>query len=138
MKIISGVQAALGLLITYFAWYLADTKAGTSSNSSSGDVIFSATPPSAGLELTILLLGILVFALGLIQCYKQIRLNKYQIIFGFLLAGISAFLMDRATALKSGEISDIYYIAYLSLVLGLSTFLVGLIQFKATIVNQRV
>lgn len=138
MRIISAIQAILGLLITYFAWYLTDTKAGDGLNSSSGDMVFNASPPGAELEVILLLLGILVFALGLVQCYKRVRFNKYQIVFGFLVAGISAFLTGRATALNSGETSEVYYIAYLSLVLGLSIFAVGLAQMRDNLVNQRV
>ena len=129
-KALAILQMVFGLFITYFSWYLADTKTHTPPVSSGGTIWVTTPPPSTELEFVILLLGAAVIACGLVQRLTRVRFSILQIVSGIIVAGIAAFLYDRANGLNYGERSTIYYIAYLLLFIGLAVSAVGLVQFR--------
>ena len=130
LRTLAVLQMVFGLFITYFSWQLADLKTGTRPTYPGDGIIVTTPPPSTELEFITLLFCIAVFICGLAQRECHVKLGSIQMVFGLVSVGISAFLYGRADILQYGERSDVYYLAYWPLVIGLAVFVVGVVQFR--------
>ncbi len=135
MRYLSIFQIILGLAIVIFSWILAGVKAHIYTHLDpimNGDIpiIFSdAQPPNSILEFILLGLSVAVFICGWCQRKGHIKGSILQIIGGAIIIVIYLILGIRAANLNAGEVSGIYYVAFLSLALGLGVSIIGLIQF---------
>jgi H+/Cl- antiporter ClcA len=91
-------------------------------------MLVSSQPPNTIFEFSLLFFGLAIIICGLFQRRKKVQNTSIQLISGLVISGISGFLTIRAIGKGYGEVSGLYYIAYLPLVLGILVFVMGVIQ----------
>jgi len=85
-------------------------------------------PPNYIFELVLLFLGLAILTCGYLQKRKLVKDAGIQIVNGLVISLISGILTFRTATIGHGEVSVIYYLAYILLVLGLVVFVVGIRQ----------
>jgi hypothetical protein len=136
MKILSILQMIFGALAAFVAWALAQAKAGmmdvlTPGLNPDGTIIIKtdSPPPDSVFEFTLLFLGLAILVCGYLQLRKKQREAGIQLVSGIVISGIAGFLAVRAATTGYGEISAVYYLAYVPLALGVIVLIVGITQF---------
>ena len=129
MKSLAILQMVCGLLIAIVSWYLAGLKAHTQIiQPADGSIIVNAPPPGATEEFILLGFSIATVICGLFQYRAHIKGANFQIILGLIMTAIYIFLSVRAATLGYGERSTLYYLAYLTMALGMMVFIIGVAQ----------
>jgi hypothetical protein len=130
MKATSILQMIFGALDVFAAWSLTTTKAHVITHPSlpGGGIWIDSSPPEAVFEFVLLFLGLAILTCGYFQRRRQMEGAAVQLVNGVIIAIISGFLAIRAVRLGYGEVSAVYYLAYIPLILGLVVFVVGIRQ----------
>jgi hypothetical protein len=130
MKVLSFLQVIFGSLIIFTSWTLKDAKSHVvQSLPVNGDGIrLNSSFSDATFEFVLLFFGLVILTCGFFQRKAHIKYTGMQIAIGLIVAVISGSLGISAMIRGSGEISSIYYLSYLHLVLGLLVFVIGVAQ----------
>jgi hypothetical protein len=130
VKALSILQMIFGVLASFSAWQLLIIKAhiNTPTPAPGNGMLVSSQPPNTIFEFSLLFFGLAIIICGLFQRRKKVQNTSIQLISGLVISGISGFLTIRAIGKGYGEVSGLYYIAYLPLVLGILVFVMGVIQ----------
>jgi hypothetical protein len=130
MKLLALLQVVLGGITTFAAKSLAEEKAHVLNPSPvpGGGFWTDSPPPNRIFEFVLLFLGLAILTCGYFQRRKQAKGSAIQIINGLVISIVSGFLAIRAMARSYGEVSAVYYLAYIPLLIGLVVLVVGIRQ----------
>lgn len=125
MKIVAILQIIFGTFASFTAWLLAELKAHIVMHQPG---MTDSSPPNYIFEFALLFFGLAILTCGYFQKKKNARYAGIQVICGLVISLISGFLGIRAASIGYGEVSSLYFLVYLPLLLGLVVFVVGVIQ----------
>jgi len=91
-------------------------------------IITNYIPPNAILEFILLSLCFAILIIGIFQWKARVRAANIQIIISLIMVSINLFLGVRAASIGHYEISSVYYLAYLTITLGIVVFFIGVAQ----------
>jgi ABC-type cobalamin transport system permease subunit len=119
MKIIAGLQIALGILAEYLICYIA-----VNTQNSIVSSVFNSYP--AYYKITLIIAGAIIFCLALVQYFKHTRLSAWHLICGTIIIISSSLLYTDA--LNFAYVSSIYMPTYLIMAAVLAVIVIGVIQ----------
>jgi len=125
MKALAVLQMIFGALASFIAWSLADLKAHLVIHRPG---MIDSPPPNPIFEFALLFFGLAILTCGYFQRKKNARYAGIQIINGLFISFVSGFLAIRAASIGHGEVSGVYYLVYIPMILGLLVFVVGIVQ----------
>jgi hypothetical protein len=119
MKLIAGLQIALGILAEYLICYIAV-------NTQNSIVSSGFNPYPAYYKITLIIAGAAILCSGLAQYYKHTRLSAWHLICGTIIIISSSLLYTDA--LNFAYVSSIYMPTYLIMAAVLAVIVIGVIQ----------
>jgi hypothetical protein len=90
--------------------------------------MIDSSAPNFIFEFVLLFIGLAILACGYFQRKKNARHAGIQIINGLFISFVSGLLGIRAATRGYGEVSGVYYLVYIPMILGLLVFVVGIVQ----------
>ena len=125
MKIVAILQIIFGTFASFTAWLLAELKAHIVMHQPG---MTDSSPPNYIFEFALLFFGLAILTCGYFQRKKIVHYANIQIINGLFISFVSGYLGIRAATMGYGEVSGVYYLVYIPMILGLLVFVVGVVQ----------
>jgi hypothetical protein len=119
MKIIAGLQIAIGILAGYSTCYIA-----VNTQNSIVSSVFNSYP--AYYKITLIIAGAIIFCLALVQYFKHTRFAVWQLFCGLVIVSLSSLF--KTDALSFAYISSVYIPTYLIMAAALAVIVIGAIQ----------
>jgi hypothetical protein len=119
MKLIAGLQIALGILAGYLICYIAVH----THHPIASSVVY---PLAACYRIALIIAGGIIFCLALLQYFKHTRFAVWRLFCGLVIVSLSSLLYTDA--LSFAYISSVYLPTYLIMAAALAVIVIGVIQ----------